>query len=187
MKRNLGVSVMLLLLLVSGCVNSEEQTTTAVDEVELELVQLCPQDAICQYCLEYSKSDGTTTTFGAANVSSIQQARELLRKAGVRRGRLNAGTCADQSTACTMDYRPVCDSETNSTFGNECALKVAVRQQAGDDGKARTTYTNGACDQTVVCLYDGETYEAGESFKVDCNTCVCGDNGLLRCTLMACH
>ena len=26
----------------------------------------------------------------------------------------------------------------------------------------------------------------GESYKDDCNTCFCGDNGVAGCTLMAC-
>lgn len=39
-----------------------------------------------------------------------------------------------------------------------------------------------------TCAYQGETYEIGESFAAadDCNTCVCGADGAVSCTKMAC-
>jgi len=39
-----------------------------------------------------------------------------------------------------------------------------------------------------VCFHNGVGYEAGESFPAGdgCNTCVCGENDEIACTLMAC-
>ena len=36
------------------------------------------------------------------------------------------------------------------------------------------------------CYYDGKRYAEGTSFKIDCNTCTCLENGLAACTKMAC-
>lgn len=37
-----------------------------------------------------------------------------------------------------------------------------------------------------ACFYDGKWRKAGTSFKDDCNTCWCGDNGQVACTKIAC-
>ena len=36
------------------------------------------------------------------------------------------------------------------------------------------------------CYHDGKHYLVGTSFKIDCNTCTCMENGLAACTRMAC-
>lgn len=36
------------------------------------------------------------------------------------------------------------------------------------------------------CEYKGATYAAGESFKDDCNTCFCNDDGTVACTKIGC-
>jgi hypothetical protein len=36
------------------------------------------------------------------------------------------------------------------------------------------------------CYANGQWYNAGDTYKDDCNTCFCGENGLSGCTLMAC-
>jgi hypothetical protein len=36
------------------------------------------------------------------------------------------------------------------------------------------------------CTHKGKTYQDGESFKDDCNTCNCND-GIAGCTRMACR
>ena len=36
------------------------------------------------------------------------------------------------------------------------------------------------------CVYAGVEYAAGETFKADCNTCLCLGNNLAICTLIAC-
>jgi hypothetical protein len=44
-----------------------------------------------------------------------------------------------------------------------------------------------ACDDDT-CEWRGETYQRGESFPAGdgCNTCHCGDDGQVSCTLVAC-
>jgi hypothetical protein len=43
------------------------------------------------------------------------------------------------------------------------------------------------CDDDT-CEWDGETYERGETFPAGdgCNSCHCGDDGQVSCTLVAC-
>jgi hypothetical protein len=40
--------------------------------------------------------------------------------------------------------------------------------------------------QVTTCSYGGKTYHPGDSFRQDCNTCSCGGNGEVTCTLIAC-
>jgi hypothetical protein len=40
--------------------------------------------------------------------------------------------------------------------------------------------------QVTTCLWNGTTYSAGDTFKMDCNTCSCSSNGQVVCALMAC-
>ncbi len=40
--------------------------------------------------------------------------------------------------------------------------------------------------QVITCSYGGKTYNPGDSFPQDCNTCSCGANGQVACTLIAC-
>ncbi|XP_070201504.1 cysteine-rich motor neuron 1 protein-like isoform X9 [Littorina saxatilis] len=37
------------------------------------------------------------------------------------------------------------------------------------------------------CVRDGNTYQVGETFKMDCNTCWCGPSGRLACTKVYCR
>lgn len=39
------------------------------------------------------------------------------------------------------------------------------------------------------CKYGGKEYKLGDGFKAidGCNTCSCGEDGLVSCTLMACE
>ncbi len=38
----------------------------------------------------------------------------------------------------------------------------------------------------VTCSFAGKTYRVGETYKNDCNTCLCTDGGVAACTKMAC-
>lgn len=40
--------------------------------------------------------------------------------------------------------------------------------------------------QVATCFYGGKTYNPGDSFREDCNTCSCRGNGEIACTLAAC-
>ena len=52
-------------------------------------------------------------------------------------------------------------------------------------GRAIKT-TQKADGQAPACSYGGKTYNPGDSFRQDCNTCSCDENGQVGCTLMAC-
>ncbi len=52
-----------------------------------------------------------------------------------------------------------------------------------DDGTKPQPFDNSEPAGEPVC--EGK-YRAGEQFKRDCNTCACGPDGQIRCTLMAC-
>jgi hypothetical protein len=41
-------------------------------------------------------------------------------------------------------------------------------------------------DGKAGCTFGNRTYTAGESFKNDCNTCTCQENGNVACTLILC-
>ncbi|XP_060554606.1 kielin/chordin-like protein isoform X3 [Ruditapes philippinarum] len=72
--------------------------------------------------------------------------------------------CIDE---CTSDYNcPVGEKCCNSGCGRICTKPIG-----GGDGK--------------TCQHNGVTYKDGETFKDDCNSCVC-NNGNAACTLMAC-
>lgn len=186
-----------ILSLAMACTTSDEANNTSSDAeaIDFALSSTCPSGASScggGYCLTYSKKSGDQTKYGAANVASLAEARALLKGSGIRRASLSRGTCAEQSTACTMDYRPVCgsiDGGASDTYGNECAFLVTVRQTAGDAGNATGLYKDGQCKDVVSCDYNGRTYYPGDSWTADdgCNTCFCGDNGTIGCTLMLCR
>jgi hypothetical protein len=52
-----------------------------------------------------------------------------------------------------------------------------AKSESGDQGEA------------VECEYEGETYKPGDDFPASdgCNTCTCGDDGSVACTLVDCH
>jgi len=69
------------------------------------------------------------------------------------------------------------------------AILVAFAACGGGDGETtdNTTVTDGgpACD---LCEYNGQCYEAGDSFDADdgCNTCACSADGQVLCSEIAC-
>jgi hypothetical protein len=40
--------------------------------------------------------------------------------------------------------------------------------------------------QATTCSYGGKTYNPGDSFREDCKTCSCGEDGRVACTLLPC-
>ena len=63
------------------------------------------------------------------------------------------------------------------------AFAVACTLACGGSGMKTTQKADG---QVTTCSYGGKTYNPGDSFRDDCNTCTCGSNGEIACTLVAC-
>ncbi|HEU5077104.1 MAG TPA: BPTI/Kunitz-type proteinase inhibitor domain-containing protein [Polyangiaceae bacterium] len=80
---------------------------------------------------------------------------------------------SSSSSSCDDDTQPsVCDVDCEND--SECA-------SLGSDYRCQA----GVC-RPPGCVAEGRVYEKGETFDVDCNTCSCGANGAVRCTLIDC-
>jgi hypothetical protein len=53
-------------------------------------------------------------------------------------------------------------------------------------GKSGISTTQKPDGQVTTCFFGGKTYNPGDSFQNDCNTCSCGSNGQIGCTLLVC-
>jgi hypothetical protein len=71
--------------------------------------------------------------------------------------------------------------------GVACTLMGCLKD-GGPPDAIPVTDTPPDTSAPVTCAYGGRTYQVGEAFKDtdDCNTCRCGSDGLVACTLMAC-
>jgi hypothetical protein len=118
--------------------------------------QVCscvPQAPAGAFCVEFNKADANgnlVNEFYATNVSSYEEGKQLLANLpyGFINEKINSGTCAEQSQMCTKIYKPVCSESV--TYGNDCELRVAVRQMAGTTEAAKAAYKSGACTQTCT-------------------------------------
>jgi Pacifastin inhibitor (LCMII) len=63
------------------------------------------------------------------------------------------------------------------------ALVMLFALACGGHGIKTTPKADG---QVTTCSYGGQRYNPGDSFRQDCNTCSCGGNGEVTCTLIAC-
>lgn len=82
-----------------------------------------------------------------------------------------------------VDFYKEYDCKPNRPCPRVAAFLVSsVQFGCDDDIIAAECFVDGFCE------YDGSVYEAGESFPDadGCNTCFCGDDGLVGCTKMAC-
>ncbi|AKT37496.1 hypothetical protein [Chondromyces crocatus] len=59
---------------------------------------------------------------------------------------------------------------------------IVVTSDGNDDGGT----SNGNNDGENACAHEGNTYDVGETFSVDCNTCRCDEDGAVACTEMFC-
>jgi pacifastin inhibitor LCMII len=77
-------------------------------------------------------------------------------------------------------------SSTKTTCGRIATLGLLVGLML-----ALTNQSQSSCNPEpveAICVYDGMTYEIGDSFPADdgCNTCSCDADGSVACTEMAC-
>jgi hypothetical protein len=90
--------------------------------------------------------------------------------------------CADGTTG-----GPVC--ATDATTGT-CSWIIRSCPVTGEGGATGVGGASANVGGTTggTCLYNGVTYPTGASFESTdgCNSCSCGANGLVACTLMAC-
>lgn len=117
-----------------------------------------------QYCVEFELPNGTylgkpQRVFLAHNVNSYAAAQaEPQQYSGATNIRIREGTCGQQHRNCPRlcvepspacpNYKPVCSF--TATINSLCALKVEVRQQAGDTGIAKKSWIKGACPAPVA-------------------------------------
>jgi hypothetical protein len=149
----------------------------------------------CGYCVEYETTDAygnPYSNFYAHNVNSYQDGKAILAALNGQfiNEDINEGACSEQGTFCTFVYAPVCGDSpygTNSSYGNVCSFKNAIRGWAGKSGQGKGHWELGACED-ITCSYGGQDYVPGDSFPATdgCNTCTCGTNGLVGCTKIAC-
>lgn len=68
------------------------------------------------------------------------------------------------------------------------AIVVAVISLIGQNTN-KSTNTTEQQEKIVSCQYDGVTYSVGSIFQANdgCNTCGCGADGEVSCTLIACE
>ena len=113
------------------------------------------------------------------------------------------GMCKAKPEVCRDIYQPVCGCD-DKTYGNACeaaAAGVSVARDAecrpaqagsggsggsGSGGKAGSGA--GGSGAAGGCDYNGKHYNAGDTFKDadGCNSCSCGKDALVACTLRAC-
>ena len=88
--------------------------------------------------------------------------------------------CWDWCVSCWEKGGMMRKSRLASALG---ALVVVFALACGGNGIRTTQRADG---QVTTCSYGGKNYNPGDSFRQDCNTCSCGGNGQLACTLIAC-
>jgi hypothetical protein len=92
-------------------------------------------------------------------------------------------------SACSVSNNDVGSIQHDgSATGGVAGNAIATGGVLGSGGATGGVLGSGGASTPLFCTYEGKTYAAGDSFKVDCNTCTCGAFGdnVVRCTVMAC-
>jgi|GEM_PF-6910243 len=117
--------------------------------------------------------------------------------------KINAGTNTDlqpavmvSPTAIPTPSEPMCQvNDTSYKVGesfegantNTCTCQSDLNITCTE--KTTTTTQKPSIAPTLAptsCLYSGKKYEVGESYKQDCNSCLCLEDGTSACTKKAC-
>ncbi len=69
--------------------------------------------------------------------------------------------------------------------GSSCSCKPNLNIDCGKP-QPTTKASTPSAQKSPVCSYAGKQYQVGESYKQDCNTCLCLEDGLPSCTKVAC-
>jgi hypothetical protein len=96
-------------------------------------------------------------------------------------------TCAvgDKTYQLGESFKQDCNTCTCTASGVACTLMACIpAPDGGADGLALDA--GPAPDSLVVCSYNGTTLLPGQSVSDGCNTCSCGNNGMMMCTARAC-
>jgi hypothetical protein len=80
------------------------------------------------------------------------------------------------SLALGCDTEEYDDPSPMSVLDSDAGLDLGYAASSGEPSDD--------CDDEV-CEFDGETYELGDTWMVECNTCTCTVDGV-QCTIMAC-
>jgi hypothetical protein len=109
------------------------------------------------------------------------------------RSRDNCGDCTckeNSKVECNLNNQckttprpaPICDASMTGTLGT---LRMSGAVWESPDKCKKYTCVNGkvqAQDQICKCVYNGNNFALGQTFNVECNTCVCNQNGQVTCS-----
>lgn len=116
----------------------------------------CP-DVETPHCLEYETQDSAGNplqNFYAINVKSYEEGKKILAAMPGQffAEQIRPGSCGEQGTMCPLYWAPVCGelNGNQSTYGNVCEFKVAIRQAAGKVGEAKGHWEKGQCQLPPV-------------------------------------
>jgi hypothetical protein len=83
-------------------------------------------------------------------------------------------------------FKRDCNTCTCTVGGAVCTEMACLAGDGGADVSPSPVDAGPAPDGLVVCTYNGTTLLPGESVFDGCNTCSCGESGVLMCTARAC-
>jgi hypothetical protein len=147
----------------------------------------CPDN----HCLYYETISNDSKHFFAINTKSYSDSLNKLEKVqNYSNDKITIGSCKElaDSIKCDKSIAPLCSDAPNafSEYPNYCSFKKEVLKTAGVNKGYDGIYSSGKCP--VTCNYQNYIYQAGERFNAGdkCNSCVCGYDGKVSCTVKSC-